>query len=72
MAQIQLSEKVYQEFHAKAADYGFEAAEEFISYVLQELLMRMKVQKSTNNVDAEINGNEEELLKARLETLGYL
>lgn len=32
MAQIQLSEKVYQKSHAKTADYGFETAEEFISY----------------------------------------
>lgn len=30
MAQIQLSEKVYQKFYAKTADYGFETAEEFI------------------------------------------
>ncbi len=61
---IRLPEKLYREAKAKAEEAGFNTIDEFIVFVLEQLLGEEE--------PAELSEEDEEKVKERLRALGYI
>ncbi len=62
LVKIEISDKLYKTFLKKAKESGFKTAEEYLEFILKELL-----------VDEEnISSEDEAQVKERLKDLGYL
>ncbi len=61
---IRLPEKLYREAKAKAEEAGFSTIDEFIVFVLEQLLGEEE--------PAELSEEDEEKVKERLRALGYI
>lgn len=62
MAKIEISDKLYKALEKSAKENGFKSVEEYIEFVLKELVEEGE----------EISKEEEEQVKERLKALGYL
>jgi metal-responsive CopG/Arc/MetJ family transcriptional regulator len=62
MAKIEISDKLYKTLEKNAKEGGFKSVEEYIEFVLKELV------EDEENVSPE----EEKQVKERLKALGYL
>lgn len=71
MLKLQVPEEMLQELHSRACDFGFASSEEFICYVLKELLeaIRNKDLPAGSKMNSE---QEQKELRAKLQDLGYM
>ena len=71
MFELQLPKETCEELHSRAKDFGFKSAEDFVCYVLRELLEAIK-NKDFCGRGKEISELEEKELRAKLRNLGYM
>lgn len=71
MLKLQVPEEMLQELHSRAYDFGFTSSEEFVCYVLNELLeaIRNKDLPAGSKMNSE---QEQKKLRAKLQDLGYM
>ena len=67
---IELSEETYGLLSKRAEDKGFDTTEEYINYVLDQVAEKAK--KKMDDSDQEFSEEDEEKVKERLKSLGYL
>jgi len=71
MLKLQVSKEMLDELQRRANDYGFSSSEEFVCYVLKELLESIRNKDFTPG--SKINSEQEqEIMRARLQDLGYM
>lgn len=63
MAKIEISDRLYKTLEKNAKEGGFKSVEEYIEFVLKELI---------EEEEEDISPEEEEKVKERLKALGYL
>ena len=69
MAKIEIDDDKYSILEARAGEKDFEETEEYISYLLDQIVEKIKREKQGQESYSE---EEEEKVKSRLEDLGYL
>lgn len=71
MLMIKIPQEMLEEVRNRAKDFGFTSTEEFICYVLEELLeaIRNKDSRVKNKRSSE---REQKELRAKLQDLGYM
>ncbi|HIJ71478.1 MAG TPA: hypothetical protein HPP87_08965 [Planctomycetes bacterium] len=71
MLNLQITPEILKELHSTATDFGFTSPEDFVCYVIKELLDLIK----DGDVDVgeqTISKQEEDEMKAKLKSLGYM
>jgi len=71
MLKIQVSQKILQELRSRADEYGFTSPEEFVCYILNEVLDAIK-EKGASPESKTVSEREQKELEAQLESLGYM
>lgn len=71
MLNLQISQEMLEQLQSKADDFGFASSEEFVRYVLTELLEAIgnKDTPAGSEIDSE---EEQKMLRTRLQDLGYM
>ncbi|PSG98656.1 MAG: CopG family transcriptional regulator [Nanohaloarchaea archaeon SW_7_43_1] len=67
---VELSEETYGLLAKRAKDKGFKTTDEYINYVLDQVAE--KARKKVETDDQEFSEEDEEKVKKRLKSLGYL
>jgi hypothetical protein len=68
MANIEIDDDMYSVLEARAEEKDFDETEEYIHYLLDQIVEKIKREKQ----DAEYSEEEEKKVKKRLEDLGYM
>ncbi len=71
MLKLQVSEEMLQELHSRANDFGFKSSEDFVCYVLEELLEAIG-NKDLLAGSEKISEQEQKELRVKLQHLGYM
>lgn len=71
MLTLKVPQKMLDELHCRAKYFGFTSSEEFVCYVLKELLEAIR-DKHFLAGDEKINERELKELRAKLQNLGYM
>jgi hypothetical protein len=71
MLRIPIQEETLQELHGRASEFGFTSSEEFVCYVLKELLEALRSDDFLTR-SSKIDEQEEKELRAKLRNLGYI
>ena len=71
MLKLQVPQEMLEELHSRASDFGFTSPEEFVHYVLSELLEAIRNQDFTAG-SKKISEQEQRELRAKLQNLGYM
>lgn len=71
---IEIPEEWHEKFEERAPDKGFESAEEYVHYVLQQIYEKLQQQEQDEEDKSAQRYSEEEerKVKERLRGLGYL
>lgn len=69
MAKIEIDDDKYSILEARAEEKDFDETDEYISYLLDQIVDKIKREKQGQESYSE---EEEEKVKSRLEDLGYL
>ncbi|MDY6770236.1 MAG: CopG family transcriptional regulator [Candidatus Nanohaloarchaea archaeon] len=69
MPSIDIPEEQYDAFEERAPEKGFDSADEYVQYVLQQVYEKLQRQ---DDGGATYSEEEEEKVKERLRGLGYL
>lgn len=67
---VEIPEETYGLLAKRAEDKGFDTTDEYVNYVLDQVAD--KVRKKMSEDDQEFSEEDEEKVKKRLESLGYL
>ncbi|AJG40175.1 hypothetical protein TRQ7_01640 [Thermotoga sp. RQ7] len=67
MKQVNIPDELYEAIEKKLEEYGFKTVDEYVTFVLREVLG--SEEESESEVFSE---EEEEIIKKRLRDLGYL
>ena len=65
--EIKISDELYEKIEKNLSDYGFETVDEYVEFVLKEVL-----EDKSEGDEQVFSGEEEEIIKKRLRDLGYL
>jgi hypothetical protein len=68
MANVEIDDDMYSVLEARAEEKDFDETEEYIQYLLDQIVEKIKREKQ----DAEYSEEEEKKVKKRLEDLGYM
>jgi hypothetical protein len=68
MANVEIDDDMYSVLEARAEEKDFDETEEYIHYLLDQIVEKIKREKQ----DAEYSEEEEKKVKKRLEDLGYM
>ena len=71
MLKLKVPQEMLQELHSRAYDLGFTSSEEFVCYVLKEILESIK-NKDFLDGSKKISEQEQKELRAKLQDLGYM
>jgi hypothetical protein len=71
MLKLQIPEEMLEELHSTACGFGFTSSEEFVCFVLKELLEAIK-NKDLLAGSEKISEQEQKELRAKLQNLGYM
>ena len=71
MLKLQIPREMLDELQKRADDFGFKTPEEFTRYVLKELLEAIRSKNFTSE-SSENSEKEQEIMRARLQDLGYM
>ncbi len=71
MLKQQVPQEMLEELHSRAIDFGFTSSEEFVLYVLKELLEAIR-DKDFLAGSKKISEQEQRELRAKLQDLGYM
>ena len=69
MAKVEINDNVYSVLEARAEEKDFDETDEYIRYLLDQIVEKIKREKQGQESYSE---EEEEKVKRRLEDLGYL
>jgi len=65
--EIKISDELYEKIEKNLSDYGFETVDEYVEFVLKEVL-----EDKSEGDEQVFSEEEEEIIKKRLRDLGYL
>ena len=65
--EIKISNELYEKIEKNLSDYGFETVDEYVEFVLKEVL-----EDKNEGEEQVFSEEEEEIIKKRLRDLGYL
>jgi hypothetical protein len=68
MANVEIDDDMYSVLEARAEEKDFDETEEYIHYLLDQIVEKIRREKQ----DAEYSEEEEKKVKKRLEDLGYM
>ena len=71
MLKLQIPQEMLEKLHSRANDFGFKSSEEFVCYVLEELLEAIR-NKDLLAGSEKISEQEQKELRAKLQHLGYM
>lgn len=69
MAKVEIDDKVYSILDARAEEKDFDETDEYIRYLLDQIVEKIKREKQSQESYSE---EEEKKVKRRLKDLGYL
>lgn len=70
MATIEVDNGIYSVLEARAEEKGFDTTEEYVEYLLEQVVQKIKQEKQQQ--ESSYSEEEEEKVKERLRGLGYL
>ena len=65
--EIKISDELYEKIEKNLSEYGFETVDEYVEFVLKEIL-----EDKNSDEEQVFSEEEEEIIKKRLRDLGYL
>ena len=65
--EIKISDELYEKIEKNLSDYGFETVDEYVEFILKEVL-----EDKSEGDEQVFSEEEEEIIKKRLRDLGYL
>ena len=68
--QLSISEKTYEKIAERAKETDFESADEYVEYILEQVIDRLE--KGKEGSEETYSAEDEERVKERLRALGYL
>ena len=66
---VEISDEMYETFEERAPEKGLDSAEEYVNYVLQQIVEKLEGEDKEEKTYSE---EEEKKVKERLRGLGYL
>ncbi len=73
-ATIKIPRNLYNKLNKIIADTGFNSVTEFIVYVMRDLVSTTELEAEKNQIEKrdQLTGEEVEIIRKRLKSLGYL
>jgi hypothetical protein len=68
MATLEIDDGILAALRERAVDKGFDTAEEYVRFVLEQLVRRIREQNGSGN----LTGDDEKVIQEKLRSLGYL
>ena len=71
MKSIKIPEEIYEKLMKRVEDSEFSKVDDYIKYILEQVIERLETEKQ-EDCSEEYSEEDEEKVKARLRSLGYL